>query len=182
MAPTWLDAAGCRLRRWPGWNSWPPMRSGLHPEDEKNPNRIVEHRVTEFRQQCLADCRMTLRRGYDAVSSPADVSGQIRMGMRLAPTQALAPFHRPKGGGASRVDMAFRHSRDWRGSDVGCLHRESEGGLPMVMISHCVKVGAVAVLAAGAVASCAPFSSSPQPVQSNRQHHDQSRRQQGRAL
>jgi hypothetical protein len=37
----------------------------------------------------------------------------------------------------------------------------------MVMISHCVKVGAVAVLAAGAVASCAPFSSSPQPVQSS---------------
>jgi hypothetical protein len=37
----------------------------------------------------------------------------------------------------------------------------------MVMISHCVKVGAVAVLAAGAVASCAPFSSSPQPVQAS---------------
>ena len=34
----------------------------------------------------------------------------------------------------------------------------------MVMISRCVKVGAVAVLAAGAVASCAP---SPQPVQSS---------------
>jgi hypothetical protein len=37
----------------------------------------------------------------------------------------------------------------------------------MVMISRSVKVGAVAVLAAGAVASCAPFSSSPQPVQSS---------------
>jgi exopolysaccharide biosynthesis predicted pyruvyltransferase EpsI len=37
----------------------------------------------------------------------------------------------------------------------------------MVMISRCVKVGAVAVLAAGAVASCAPFPSSQQPVQSS---------------
>src|SRR4029453_17206851 len=63
--------------------------------------------------------------------------------------------------------MALRHSRGWRGPYVGCLHRESEGGVPMVMISRSVKVGAVAVLAAGAVASCAPFSSSPQPVQSS---------------
>jgi hypothetical protein len=33
----------------------------------------------------------------------------------------------------------------------------------MAMISRCVQVGAVAVLTAAAVASCAPLSSSPQP-------------------
>jgi hypothetical protein len=37
----------------------------------------------------------------------------------------------------------------------------------MVRISRCVKVGAVAVLAAGVVASCAPSPSSQQPVQSS---------------
>jgi hypothetical protein len=37
----------------------------------------------------------------------------------------------------------------------------------MVMITRCVKIGAVAVLAAGALTSCAPFRSSEQPVQSS---------------
>ena len=37
----------------------------------------------------------------------------------------------------------------------------------MVRISRCVKVGAVALLAAGPVASCALSSSSPQPVHSS---------------
>src|SRR5712691_5673263 len=72
--------------------------------------------------------------------------------------------------------MAVRHSRVKRPGKtsgvtyVRCLHRESEGGFQMVMIFRCfrrVNVWTVAVLAAGAVASCAPLPSSPQPVQSS---------------
>jgi hypothetical protein len=61
--------------------------------------------------------------------------------------------------------MARRHSRGWRVTLLGVYTEEVKEA--MVMISRCVQVGAVAVLAAGAVASCAPFPSSPQPVQSS---------------
>ena len=50
---------------------------------------------------------------------------------------------------------------------VGCLHRKREGGFQMFRISRWVNVSASALFAAGALAACATFPSSQQPVQSS---------------